>query len=91
MSARRTVARVHGLVQGVGFRWAAAARAEKLGLAGTVRNLLDGTVEADLEGEEEAVGAMLDWLAQGPPSARVEKVEHREEPPRGARGFRIAG
>lgn len=91
MSAIRRVARVHGLVQGVGFRWAAVSQAERLGLAGTVRNLLDGTVEADIEGQAEAVHEMLAWLEHGPPAARVEQVEVRSAAPRGTRGVRIVG
>lgn len=87
----RRVVRVSGRVQGVGFRWAAADAAEGLGVTGTVRNLLDGTVEADVEGPADAVDRMLAWLAEGPPSARVSGTEVREAEPRGTSGFRIAG
>lgn len=87
----RRVVRVSGRVQGVGFRWAAADAAEGLGVTGTVRNLLDGTVEADVEGPAGAVDRMLAWLAEGPPSARVSGTEVREAEPRGTSGFRIAG
>ncbi|PWH05099.1 acylphosphatase [Brachybacterium endophyticum] len=85
---RRTV-RVSGQVQGVGFRWAAADRAEQLGVSGTVRNLLDGTVEADVEGPEESVEQMLRWLGEGPSSARVSDTEVQEDSPRGLSDFRI--
>jgi len=54
---RRVV--VHGRVQGVGFRWSTAAEAERVGVAGHVRNLPDGTVEAELEGAPDAVARML--------------------------------
>ncbi|MGY5766357.1 acylphosphatase [Brachybacterium sp. DNPG3] len=94
--ALRRVVRVHGRVQGVGFRWATAREAERRGLVGTVRNLLDGTVEADVEGPSAAVTAMLAWLEQGPPSARVERTVVTAAEPRGApqdqgrgQGFRI--
>jgi acylphosphatase len=87
---RRTV-RVSGRVQGVGFRWAAADRAEQLGVAGTVRNLLDGTVEADVEGPSDAVEQMLAWLREGPASAHVTGTEVREDVPRGLDAFRISG
>ena len=63
-----------GLVQGVGFRWYARGQAQRLGVAGWVRNLDDGSVEAWIEGEDGGVVAMLRWLAQGPPSARVVAV-----------------
>ena len=87
----RRIVRVHGSVQGVGFRMDAAREAERLGAAGTVRNLWDGTVEADVEGSPEVVEAMLDHIRHGPPSARVDGIDVRRETPRGARGFRISG
>jgi len=69
-----------GLVQGVGFRWYARGQAQRLGVAGWVRNLDDGSVEAWIEGEDGGVVAMLRWLAQGPPSARVEEhLTHERE------------
>lgn len=66
--------RVEGLVQGVGFREACAQRAQSLRLAGWVRNRLDGSVEVMLQGPGEALARMLDWLHEGPPLARVERV-----------------
>jgi len=68
--------RVHGRVQGVGFREACVQRAEALGLTGWVRNRRDGSVEALLQGPAEAVARMELWLRQGPPSARVERLTH---------------
>ncbi|UYG16855.1 acylphosphatase [Brachybacterium huguangmaarense] len=87
----RRIVRVRGRVQGVGFRMSAAMRAEQLGVTGTVRNLFDGTVEADVEGEDDAVEAMVAWLRSGPPSAAVERVDVREDTPRGASSFRVTG
>lgn len=66
---------VRGRVQGVGFRWAAQAEAETLGVAGYVRNLPDGTVQAELEGPESAVKRMLEWLHHGPPYADVHGID----------------
>ena len=86
----RRVVRVRGRVQGVGFRMDAAREAARLGAAGTVRNLWDGTVEADVEGAPETVEAMLDHLRQGPPSARVDGIDVRRDEPRGATDFRIS-
>lgn len=86
----RTVVRVRGRVQGVGFRMAAARHAGRLGVAGTVRNLLDGTVEAAVEGAEQDVEAMVDWLRTGPSSARVDGFDRRQEEPRGAEGFEVS-
>ncbi len=87
----RRIVRVRGRVQGVGFRMDAAREAARLGADGTVRNLFDGSVEADVEGAPEVVEAMLDHLRAGPASARVDGIDVRRERPRGARGFRISG
>lgn len=87
--AVRRTARVRGSVQGVGFRMATAQEAERLGVTGTVRNLVDGTVEADVEGAPDAVERMLAWLHEGPSSARVEDVDVSEGTPRGAASFEV--
>jgi acylphosphatase len=81
---------VHGGVQGVGYRYTARLEAERLGVAGWVRNRPDGAVEAEVEGDEASVQAMLDWLAEGPPGAVVRTTEVSEVEPGGERGFRIA-
>lgn len=81
---------VHGSVQGVGFRMAAAAEARRFGLTGTARNRFDGTVEVDAEGDADAVQAMGRWLAHGPSTARVDRVESDELEPRGDASFGIA-
>jgi len=82
---RRVV--VSGRVQGVGFRAATHARAEAQGVAGWVRNLPDGSVEAAFEGDPAAVEALVDFCRAGPPWARVERVEVCEEPAEGLRRF----
>jgi acylphosphatase len=79
---------VSGRVQGVGFRWSACDRAERCGVAGWVRNLEDGRVEAWVQGPAGAVDAMLAWLAEGPSPARVSGVESRPAEPRDYTGFR---
>ena len=66
---------IRGRVQGVGFRYAMAEEAVRLGLRGWVRNRHDGSVEAIVQGPLEAVEAMQRWAARGPPSARVSAVE----------------
>ncbi|BDI22442.1 acylphosphatase [Herbiconiux sp. L3-i23] len=85
--ARRVI--VVGRVQGVGFRYAAVDAAERIGVAGWVRNLPDGRVEAFVEGADDAVEAMLRWLGDGPPSASVDDVTVTEADPAGSMGFRI--
>ena len=65
---------VSGRVQGVGYRYFARREAMKQGLTGWVRNLSDGRVEALLEGDEDAVAAMLHWCARGPAGAHVDRI-----------------
>jgi acylphosphatase len=80
---RRIFAR--GRVQGVSYRASTAAEAERLAgetgaeLRGWVRNLDDGSVEAVIAGPERAVLRLVAWCRQGPPAARVDELEVREE------------
>ena len=60
---------VTGLVQGVCFRAWTREQAERLGVAGWVRNCADGSVEAQLEGDAQAVARLTDLLGQGPDGA----------------------
>jgi len=73
----------------VAFRASLCREAQAAGVAGFVRNLADGRVEAALEGEAAAVGSLLAWCRRGPRHARVAGVEVREEAPEGAPGFEI--
>lgn len=66
--------RITGRVQGVGYRAALCAAAERLGLDGWVRNRSDGSVEAEVAGPKEAVEALIAWAQRGPPAARVTQV-----------------
>lgn len=89
MSASARHVLVSGRVQGVAFRWYTREKAQELGLAGWVKNLPDGRVEAWLEGEEGAVRAMLAWLAKGPQAARVKNVEVIERTCAGLNAFDV--
>lgn len=80
---------VSGRVQGVFFRDSTQKRALELGLAGWVRNLGDGRVEAVFEGPREAVETMARWCHRGPPTARVEDVEASAGDDEGLTGFEI--
>ena len=72
MIARRV--RVTGRVQGVFFRAWTRNEAEALGVGGWVRNCSDGSVEAHVEGEPDAVDRLIDSIRAGPPGARVDQV-----------------
>jgi len=78
-----------GRVQGVGFRAYTVDEATERGIAGWVRNMPDGRVEAVFEGERAAVEAMVAWCREGPPAARVTSVEVKWEEPLGERHFDV--
>ena len=72
MIARKV--RIFGRVQGVFFRQWTVNQARALGVLGWVRNRPDGTVEAHVAGEEDAVAKMIAAMHLGPSQARVEDV-----------------
>jgi acylphosphatase len=80
---------VTGLVQGVFFRAEAQQEAHRLGVAGWARNEPDGSVVAHLEGDPDAVEAMVAWCREGPTRARVDNVDVRDAEPTGATSFDV--
>lgn len=66
---------VEGMVQGVGFRWFAVREAQGLGLSGFVRNLANGNVEVEAEGERGMVEDLIARLKVGPRSADVQDLQ----------------
>jgi len=66
---------ITGRVQGVGYRDWAVATGQRLGLSGWVRNRTDGSVEALVVGDDEAVGRMIEACRRGPTLARVDAVD----------------
>ena len=80
-------ARVHvlieGRVQGVFFRASTRDEARARGLAGWVRNLADGRVEALFEGDKPVVENMLAWCRKGPPYAYVDQIDIDWQPYQG--------
>ena len=78
-----------GRVQGVFYRASAQQKARELGVNGWVRNCPDGRVEAQLEGDRQAVDAMIAWMHEGPSAAKVDDVQVEEADPDNTRGFNI--
>lgn len=66
---------VHGVVQGVGFRYHTREAAAQFGLTGMVKNRPDGTVAIVAEGAPSALHQFLAWAKQGPPAAHVTQVD----------------
>jgi acylphosphatase len=85
-----STARVHlvasGRVQGVFYRQSTVDAARRLDLRGWVRNLPDGRVEAEAEGERTALESLVEWCRRGPPGARVLGLEVRWDLPVGDLG-----
>lgn len=73
--------RVTGLVQGVGFRWFVREKARRLGLAGWVRNLPDGSVEVAATGDPGQIDLLIGELKKGPPGAVVDQIQPQSVPP----------
>lgn len=88
---RRVHVTVTGEVQGVGYRYTLQHVATRAGVSGWVRNLRSGDVEAELEGPEDAVDAVLAWMAEGPPGGRVTGSQVSERSPTGESGFPVRG
>ena len=79
-----------GRVQGVFYRATCARLARDAGLAGNIRNLTDGRVEAVFEGPDADVDRLVEWCRTGPEMARVDEVEIVAEQPVGDREFRVS-
>ena len=81
---------IAGRVQGIGFRYFTSDIAARENVNGWVRNLPDGRVEIEAEGDAEALGRFERSVRQGPRGGRVDSVEIDERVPAGRdRGFLI--
>ncbi|MEO1592549.1 MAG: acylphosphatase [Cyanobacteria bacterium J06632_22] len=69
---------VHGLVQGVGFRYHTCQQALALDLTGYVKNLPDGTVEIVADGPDDQLQQLITWSEQGPSTANVDRIEKED-------------
>lgn len=81
--------KVHGRVQGVWFRASAQERARQLEITGWARNAADGSVEIHAEGEPDNLDRFVHWCRQGPPAARVSKVDLESVAPEQMQSFDI--
>lgn len=75
MAKETRILKIHGKVQGVGYRFFATRVARRLGLKGRIENLRDGTVEAIVEGEKNAIDEWIEELKEGPRFAEVTSIE----------------
>lgn len=80
---------VTGRVQGVFFRASTRACALRLGITGSARNRVDGSVEVIASGSALALDELEHWLHAGPPTARVDAVNREALPDQDLRGFSI--
>jgi acylphosphatase len=87
MDSVRAHVRITGHVQGVGFRYCTRTEAERLGLAGWVRNVGWDGVEAVFEGPRADVEAAIVWCREGPDGSRVDEVVVAWGPSEGESGF----
>jgi|YNPBryulayer2012_1023412.scaffolds.fasta_scaffold00953_2 acylphosphatase len=70
---------VSGRVQGVGYRWFVKQVATTLGVKGYVRNLPNGTVELEAEGDSESLNALIREMKKGPLGAHVQAVQEQRK------------
>lgn len=87
---KRVILIVHGRVQGVFYRDSTMRKARELGLAGTVRNLPEGSVEIVAQGPSPVLDDLIRWAHEGPPAAVVSEVQTiYDEPVHGLTGFSV--
>ena len=80
---------VHGKVQGVFFRASTKAVADQLGVKGFVKNLPDGSVYLEAEGDDFSLESLVEWCHKGPDRAAIEKVEVVETELKNYRNFEV--
>jgi acylphosphatase len=75
MAQRRIILKIHGLVQGMGYRYWSSQEAQKRGFTGYVRNCDDGSVEIVAEGKEKDLKDFIQWCYNGVGTAQVTKID----------------
>ena len=86
---KSSIIKVYGKVQGVSFRHYTNRKANELGLFGFVKNMNDGSVYIEAEGEEEKINELIKWCKHGPSMAKVERVVVGENKMLGFKIFEI--
>jgi acylphosphatase len=71
---------IAGHVQGVGYRYYVARKAKGLGVTGWVCNMPDGRVEAEVQGEQQAIDQLMDRFFEGPSTCYVARIDKKEIP-----------
>ncbi len=66
---------VTGLVQGVGFRYYVFNHANRMGLTGFVKNLYNGDVQIEAEGDRSLIEDLIREVKAGPRSAHVSDLK----------------
>jgi len=90
METKAVKIRIHGRVQGVGFRYSAVQAAVKAGVSGWVRNEWDGTVLVYCEGNTQSVDMFIGWCQKGPSLSRIVSLDITEVEYQGLfSGFKI--
>lgn len=82
-----TILIIHGKVQGVGYRYFAKIKADMNGICGFVKNLSDGNVLIEAEGETDQLESFIYACSQGPAFGRVVRVDRQDCPVQGFIGF----
>ena len=70
--------KIKGRVQGVGFRYSAMHAANQYGIKGYIRNMPDGSVYAEAEGNELQLQDFINWCNEGPPRSKIIHVSSIE-------------
>ena len=81
--------RISGRVQGVGFRYSARSAASSMGISGFIRNLPNGDVYLEVEGDSAPLGDFVQWCRQGPSRAIIKFIDIYDGEVVGFEGFEV--
>ncbi|MFA0961430.1 acylphosphatase [Roseivirga sp. BDSF3-8] len=80
---------ITGRVQGVFYRKSTLEKARELGIKGWVKNLENGSVQIEAEGDHDKLESLVEWAKQGPDNAEVLQVKANESEWEGYENFEI--